>query len=139
MIVILGPWEIDTRDLPIFILRHQKRLVFLLQLALFRLVGLSKRKIIEPSLTAFTGFPFALVFTCTFSECVNCQVKRKSLTAKGIRSWQEQIYSRQSKSTQNEVFLSWKSFCSRSFATLHSRASVSLTVFSIDTRFASYC
>ena len=33
-------------------------------LALFRLVGLSKRKIIEPSLTAFTGFSFALVFTC---------------------------------------------------------------------------
>ena len=32
--------------------------------------GLSKRKIIEPSLPAFTGFPFALVFTCTFSECV---------------------------------------------------------------------
>ena len=33
----------------------QKRLVFLLHLALFRLLGLSKRKIIEPSLTAFTG------------------------------------------------------------------------------------
>ena len=64
------PWEIDIRNLPIFILRHQKRLVFLLRLALFRLVGLSKRKIIEPSLTTFTGFPFALVFICTFSECV---------------------------------------------------------------------
>ena len=50
--------------------KYQKCLVFLLHLALFRLVGLSKRKIIEPSLTAFTGFPFALVFTCTFSECV---------------------------------------------------------------------
>ena len=59
--VIERPWEIDTRDLPIFILRHQKRLIFLLHLALFWLVGLSKRKIIEPSLTAFTGFPFALV------------------------------------------------------------------------------
>ena len=42
-----------------------KHLVFLLHLALFRLVGLSKRKIIEPSLTAFIGFPFALVFTFT--------------------------------------------------------------------------
>ena len=52
------PWEIDTRDLPVFILRHQKRLVYLLHLALFRLVGLSKRKIIEPSFIVFTGFPF---------------------------------------------------------------------------------
>ena len=51
-------------------LSYDKRLVFLLHLALFRLVGLSKRKIIEPSPTAFTGFPFALVFTCTFTECV---------------------------------------------------------------------
>ena len=41
-----------------------KHLVFRLLLALFRLVGLSKRRIIEPSLTAFTGFPFALVFIC---------------------------------------------------------------------------
>ena len=30
----------------------------------------SKRKMIEPSLTTFIGFPFALVFTCTFTECV---------------------------------------------------------------------
>ena len=52
-----GPWEIETRDLPIFMTTPG-------HLALFRLVGLSKRKIIEPSLTAFTGFPFALVFTC---------------------------------------------------------------------------
>ena len=84
--VIERPWEIDTRDLPIFILWHQKRLVFLLNLALFRLVGLSKQKIIESSLTAFTGCPFALVFTCTSSECVNCQGKSKSLTGKTIRS-----------------------------------------------------
>ena len=34
-------------------------------LTLFRLVGLSKRKIIEPYLTAFTGFPFALVLRRT--------------------------------------------------------------------------
>ena len=45
-------------------------------LALFRLVALSKRKIIEPSLTDFTGFPFALVFTCTFSECVYLSRKK---------------------------------------------------------------
>ena len=102
------PWEIDTRDLPIFILRHQKRLVFVLHLALFRLVGLSKRKITEPSLTAFTGFPFAFVFRCTFSECVNCHGKSNhsrekqfahgksnSLTAKANHSRQEHIHSRQ--------------------------------------------
>ena len=39
-----------------------KHLVFRLLLALCRLVGLSKRRIIEPSFTAFIGFPFAIVF-----------------------------------------------------------------------------
>ena len=96
-------------------------LVFRLHLALFRLVGLSKRKIIGPSLTAFTGFPFALVFTWTFSECVTLRwpttvtakanhsrekqitrgksisltVKANSVTVKQIRSRQIQIRSRQ--------------------------------------------
>ena len=92
-------WEIHSRDLPIFILRHEKRLVFLLHLALFLLVGLSKRKIIEPSLTAFTGFPFVLVFTCTFSECVNCH-------GKSNHSREKQFAHDKSKSTQNEVFYS---------------------------------
>ena len=72
----------------------QKRLVFLLHLALFRLVGLSKRKIIEPSLTVFTGLPFALVLTV-----------------------------RQSPESLGTLFTAGHR--------------VSLTVFSIDTRFAS--
>ena len=81
-----SPVHVYTSHSPIFILRLQKRPVFLLHLALFRLVGPSaKRKIIEPSLTAFTGSPFALVFI--------------------VRS--------------------------RRKGTFHSRASVSLTVFSI--------
>ena len=83
-----------TQVTELFILRHQKRLVFLLHLALFRLVGLSKRKIIKPPLTAFTGFPCG-----------------------------------------SRVDM----FSPESLATLHIRASVSLTVFSIDTRFESYC
>ena len=37
-----------------------EHLVFRLLLALFRLVGLSKRRIIEPSLTVFRGFSFVL-------------------------------------------------------------------------------
>ena len=60
---VQSPVNVYTSHSPIFILRLQKRLVFLLYLALFWLVGLLKRKIIEPSLAAFTGFPFALVFT----------------------------------------------------------------------------
>ena len=51
-------WEIDTQDLPIFIVRHQKRLIFLLHLVLFRLVGLLKRKIIEPSARVKSMFQF---------------------------------------------------------------------------------
>ena len=43
---------------------------------------LSKRKIIEPSLTAFTGCPFALVFICTFSESRACN--RLTVTQKQI-------------------------------------------------------
>ena len=35
-----------------------------------RLVGLLKWRITEPSFTAFIGFPFAFVFTCTFMEWV---------------------------------------------------------------------
>ena len=31
---------------------------------------ISKRRMIEPSLAAFIGLPFAFVFTCTFTECV---------------------------------------------------------------------
>ena len=31
-------------------------------------VDLSKRRIIEPPLTAFIGFPFPLMFTCTFTN-----------------------------------------------------------------------
>ena len=31
-------------------------------------VDFSKRRTIEPSVTAFIGFPFALVFTCTFTN-----------------------------------------------------------------------
>ena len=54
--------HVYTSHSPIIILGLQKRLIFLLYLALFRLLSLSKRKIIEPSLTTFTGFPFALVF-----------------------------------------------------------------------------
>ena len=49
---------------------------------------------IESSLTAFTGFAFALVFICTLSECVTLRWpttvtangKSKSLTAKAFRS-----------------------------------------------------
>ena len=53
-----------TRDLPNLscdcdLWRH---LVFRLLLALFRLAGLSKQKIIEPSLSAFIGLPFARVY-----------------------------------------------------------------------------
>ena len=55
-------------------------MVFQLLLAFFRLVVLSKRRIIEPSLTAFIGFPFALVFTCTFTECVTYITKYMSST-----------------------------------------------------------
>ena len=65
-------------------------LVFRLHLALFRLVGLSKRKIIEPSLTALTGFPFALVFTWTFSECATLRWPT-TVTAKANQSRQKQI------------------------------------------------
>ena len=61
-----------TRDLPNVSYDYDiwKHPVFRLLLALCRLVGLSKRNIIEPSLTAFKGFPFALVFTCTFTEYI---------------------------------------------------------------------
>ena len=38
----------------------------------------SKRKMIEPSLTAFIAFPFALVFTYTFTECVTYITKYMS-------------------------------------------------------------
>ena len=65
-------WEIETRDLPMTASSH---------LALFRLVGLSKRKIIEPSLTAFTGFPFALVLDVAANQASrvkNRQTKKKT-------------------------------------------------------------
>ena len=51
-------------------------------LALFRLVGLSKRKIIEPSLATFTGFPFALLFTC----CREPSVRQTKKTTKNTLS-----------------------------------------------------
>ena len=35
---------------------------------------------IKTFLTAFTGFPFDLVFTCTFTECVTYITKHVSLT-----------------------------------------------------------
>ena len=55
-------------------------MVFQLLLAFFRLVVLSKRWIIEPSLTAFIGCPFALVFTCTFTEYITYITKYMSST-----------------------------------------------------------
>ena len=61
-------WEIETRDLPMTASSH---------LALFRLVGLSKRNIIEPSLTAFTGFPFAHVNVQSAKSAFPPQKKHK--------------------------------------------------------------
>ena len=62
--------------------KHQKRLVFLLHLELFRFVGLSKRKIIEPSLTAFTEFVFLSWLHVRSWKAFNCHSKSKLLTAK---------------------------------------------------------
>ena len=59
-----------THPRPTYDYNLWKHVVFRLLLALFWLVGLSKRRIIEPSLTAFTGFPSALLFTCMFMECI---------------------------------------------------------------------
>ena len=80
--------------------------------------------------------------------------KSISLTAKQIQSRQKQIRSRQNQFALGKIksltaktnklrmryfYRQWRSVCSRSVATLHCKASVSLTVFSIEPRFASYC
>ena len=51
-------------------LRSLKTPGLLITFGTISVVSLSKRRIIELSRTAFIGFPFALMFTCTFTECI---------------------------------------------------------------------
>ena len=77
-------------------------------LALFRLVGLSKQKIIEPSLTDFTGSPFAIVFTCTFLECINSHSKSKSLTGKELTHGKSNSLAAKVNCSRQEQMHSWQ-------------------------------
>ena len=99
-------WEIDTRDLLYLYLsydcdlwKYQKRLVFLLHLALFWLVGLSKRKIVEPSLNCFYR-----IFFCS-RVYMHILGMRLTVIAKANYSWEKQITPDKNKSTQNAIFL----------------------------------
>ena len=62
-------------------------------MALFRLAGLSKRRIIEPSVTAFMGLPFALVFTYTLTECVILHHEVHELDGNNYEFWKTLGYS----------------------------------------------
>ena len=57
-----------------------------------RLVGLLKWKITEPSFTAFIGFPFSFVFTCTFTEWVTQHHEVNELDGYNHEFWKTSGY-----------------------------------------------
>ena len=50
-------------------------------------------RIIEPSLAAFIGFPFAVLFTCTFTECVTLHHEVHELDGYDHEFWKNSGYS----------------------------------------------
>ena len=50
-------------------------------------------RIIEPSLAAFIGFPFAVLFTCTFTECVTLRHEVHELDGYDHEFWKNSGHS----------------------------------------------